>query len=115
MSRHEDRVRLQHMLDFAREAVSFCRGRTRADLSSNLMLSLALTRLIEVIGEAATRVSNETRTKTPNIPWPDIIAARNRLIHGYPTIDLDIIWDIVTKDLPALIAELEKALGAAEK
>jgi uncharacterized protein with HEPN domain len=57
MSRHDDRVRLLHMLDFAREAVDFCRERTRADLDTDSMLRLALARLLELIGEAARHVS----------------------------------------------------------
>jgi uncharacterized protein with HEPN domain len=73
-------------------------------------LQLALVRLIEIIGEAATRVSKETRAACPIIPWDDVIGMRNKLIHGYDSVDLDILWDTVTDDLPPLIEELEKRI-----
>ena len=74
------------------------------------MLELSLVRLAEIVGEAAACISDETRRRWPAIPWPAVIALRNRLIHGYDEVDLDILWHIVRDDLPALIAELEKAL-----
>lgn len=108
MSRHSDATPLRHMLDHAREAVGFVQGKTRADLNSTRLLQLGLVRLVEIIGEAATRVSKEGRAKYPAIPWDDIVGMRNKLIHGYDTVDLDILWDTVTDDLPRLIEELQK-------
>ena len=67
-------------------------------------------RLLEIVGEAASRVPAEERTRHPDIPWPEIVGLRNRLIHGYDSVDFDILWQIVTHDLPPLIAALEKAL-----
>jgi len=72
-----DRVRLLHMRDAAREAVGFTASRARADLDSDRMFNLALVRLIEIIGEAAARVSLETQAKYPGIPWPDVIGMRH--------------------------------------
>lgn len=112
MSRHEGDVRLRHMLDHAREAVAMARGRTRADLDTDRQLNLALVRLLEIVGEAAGRVPSEERARHPLIPWPEIVGLRNRLIHGYDSVDFDILWEIVTNDLPPLIAALEKALEA---
>jgi len=83
-------------------------GRKREELDDNRMLQLALTRLVEIIGEAANRVSRETRKNHPEIPWPMIIGMRNRLAHGYDLIDLDLLWDTVVTDLPPLIELLEK-------
>jgi len=103
----EDLVRLRHMLDNAREATELVKGTVRTDLDTNRILSLALVRLLEIIGEAANRVTIPTRKQSPNIPWPQIISLRNRLIHGYDTINLDILWKILTDDLPPLIAQLE--------
>jgi uncharacterized protein with HEPN domain len=65
-------------------------------------------RLLEVIGEAAARIRPEERELYPNVPWNAIIGLRNRLIHGYGSVDFDILWQIVHEDLPALIAVLEK-------
>jgi uncharacterized protein with HEPN domain len=76
------------------------------------MLELALTRLLEIIGEAANRVSEDMQQQHPEIPWRQIVGLRHRLIHGYDAVDLDILWDIVRYDLPPLIAALEEILGA---
>jgi uncharacterized protein with HEPN domain len=110
MSLRDDAVPLTHMLKSAREAVAMARGRRRVDLETDRMLELSLTRLVEVIGEASGRVSEETRKEIPTIPWRDIVGMRNRLIHGYDNVDLDILWDTVEVDLPPLITELEKVL-----
>ena len=75
------------------------------------MLQLALIRLIEVIGEAAGRVSDDTRNQISSVPWPLVIAMRNRLIHGYFDVDVDRVWDTVVNDLPALIAAIETYLA----
>jgi uncharacterized protein with HEPN domain len=111
MTRHDDKVRLRHMLDYAREAVSMLEGKTQADLADNRVLQFALTRVVEILGEAATRVSPETQRQLTKIPWPQVIALRNRLVHGYEAVDLGILWEIVEIDLPPLINELEKALA----
>jgi uncharacterized protein with HEPN domain len=78
-----DRTRLLHMLDAAREAVTFAHGRTAADLAQDRLLALALLKCIEIIGEAASKVSSDTRSKLNQIPWIDIVGMRNRLIHAY--------------------------------
>ena len=96
------------MLDAARTARDFVRGRTREDLDQDRMLSFALVRAIEVLGEAAGRVSAETRLASPETPWALIVAMRNRLIHGYFDINHDILWQTVHEELPPLLAQLEK-------
>jgi len=106
MPRHDDTVALRHMLEYAQMARRLAAARARPDLDTDEMLRLALTRAVEVVGEAAGRVSKTGRKAHPNIPWSQITAARNRLIHGYDTVDLDILWDIVTPDLPPLIEQL---------
>jgi uncharacterized protein with HEPN domain len=103
-----DRVRLLHMLDAAREAVGFAAGRTRSDLDSDRMLNLSLVPLIEIVGEAAARVSPETQAKHPEI------GMRHRIAHGYDEINFDIVWEVATVDLPPLIAQLEGALSAEQ-
>lgn len=115
MAQHDDTVALRHMLEYSRTARRIASGRERRELDSDEMLRLALTRAVEVIGEAAFRVSSATRDRHPHIPWRQIISARNRLIHGYDTVNLDILWDIVSLDLPPLIAQLEDILGEGTK
>jgi uncharacterized protein with HEPN domain len=104
----EDHVLLLDMLDHARRAVQAVSGRSRADLDSDAVLAAALERFIEVLGEAASKVSEATRSEAPTIPWRGIIGMRNRLVHGYAAVDHDIVWDVVTRDLPALLTELER-------
>ena len=106
-----DRTRLQHMLDAATEALSFVEGKTREDLSRNRLLALALTREIEIIGEAASKVSAECKANLAGIPWNMVIGIRNRLIHAYFDVNLNAIWSTATLDLPELIRELEKSLA----
>ena len=108
MCSKQDIVRMCHILDAAKEAVSFAQGKTRKSLDKNRMLVLSLVKDIEIIGEAATNVSKDCREKLPHIPWRSIINMRNRLIHAYFDINLDIVWQTVTEDLPSLITELEK-------
>jgi uncharacterized protein with HEPN domain len=116
MSRRDPEITLREILSHAREAVNICQGRTRTDLDSDRLLNLALTRLIEIIGEAANRVPESIKKKYPDFPWQQMIGARNRLIHGYDSVDFDILWVIVTHDLPSVITLLEITLneGAGE-
>ncbi|MGH2356347.1 MAG: HepT-like ribonuclease domain-containing protein [Chloroflexota bacterium] len=108
MPRPDGGVRLRHMLDHARETVALVQGKTRADLDADRLLNLALVRLLEVIGEAASRIPAEERARYPGIPWSQIVSLRNRLIHGYDSVDFDILWAILSQDLPKLIIELEQ-------
>jgi uncharacterized protein with HEPN domain len=110
MSKIDDSTRLRHMRDAATEAVAFSHDRHRDDLESNRMLTLALVKDIEIIGEAAGRISTDCKTRYPEIPWVQMIGMRNRLTHAYFEIDLDIVWEVVTQDLPHLVTELEKII-----
>lgn len=115
MSRRDPRIFLHDMLDYSREALALAQGHTRADLDRDRVLSLALTRLIEIIGEAASRVPAEVRLQFPAVPWPRITGMRNRLIHAYQAVDHDVVWDTLIDSLPPLIAELERALPPEDK
>lgn len=108
----EDDVLLRDMLDQARKAVAAVAGRQRDDLDRDDVLAAALERFIEVLGEAAGKVSQATRDQAATIPWRGIIGMRNRLVHGYASVDHDIIWDVVTDDLPRLISDLEGQLAS---
>ena len=93
----DDIIRLRHMLDAALEAESFIEGKNRSDLSNDRKLELALVKCVEIIGEAASSVSKETRDNFPQIPWPDITGMRNRLIHAYFEINTEIVWQTVNR------------------
>jgi uncharacterized protein with HEPN domain len=112
MPSHDTNVRLRHMLDAAREAAQMAQGKVRADLDADRQLNLSLVRLLEIVGEAASRVPVGERAKYSGIPWVPIVGLRNRLIHGYDNVDFDILWEIVSQDLPPLIRELEKILSS---
>jgi uncharacterized protein with HEPN domain len=101
---------MRHMLDFAREIVEALDSRERSELVNDRIIQLAVSRLFTMLGEAATRVSIETRNTYPDIPWGFAIGMRNRLIHGYDVVDLDIIWNTAHENLPDLIDQLEEIL-----
>lgn len=111
MTRHDPGLSLRQMLQTAEEALQMVQGRNRGDLDSDRMLELSLTRLTEIIGEAANRVPLEVRQAHPQIPWILAITMRNRLIHGYDAIDLDALWDTVVDDLPPLVEQLRALLS----
>jgi uncharacterized protein with HEPN domain len=99
------------MLAAAREARAFSHGKAEDDLARNRQLTLALLKCVEIIGEAAARVGEDTRARHPGLPWVDIIGMRNRLVHAYFDIDISLLWTTITDDLPALIRELERVVG----
>ena len=103
-----DQVYLGHMLDTARQAVERVRAIERGDFDRDEDLRLALAHRIQIIGEAARRVSAEAQRELSAIPWAEIIGMRHKVIHDYLSVDFDIVWQVVARDLPALIAELEK-------
>lgn len=107
MTQHDPKVSFLQMRDHVREAIAFTRNKTRDELMQDRVLNLALTRLLEVLGEAATRVSPELRERHSGIPWQQIIGLRNRLIHAYDQVDLEILWEIVSEDLPPLSGKLD--------
>ena len=102
-----DGDRLQDMLEAAQKARHHAAGKTFDDLESDELLQLALVRLIEVIGEAAKYVSGPTRDSLPEIPWSQVAGTRDRLIHGYSTVDLTVVWEIIIDDLPPLAESIQ--------
>ncbi len=88
--------------------LALVRGRKRADLDTDRALNLQVVRLLEIVGEAAGGVTQDERSKRPGIPWARIVGLRNRLVHEYDAVDFDIVWQIVTDDIPPLVKELEK-------
>lgn len=98
------------MLDFAREALQMTDGRRRVDLDSDRMLQLSLISLVSMVGEAASRVSQDTRVRYPRITWAEAVGMRHRVIHGYDSVDWDLVWNTVRGDFPSLVTELQRAL-----
>jgi len=109
-----DLIRLRHMLAAAKEALEFAAGKTRMDLEKDRLHMLAIIKSIEIIGEAASKVTETFKTEKSNIPWNDIINMRNRLIHAYFDVNLDIVWQTVKTDLPDLIKDLEEIIPPEE-
>jgi uncharacterized protein with HEPN domain len=102
------------MRDYAAEAVLFTRDRARSDLDSDRMLMLATCRLLEMMGESACQLPTTFRDEAAGIPWKQLIGLRHRLVHAYDQVDLDIIWNIATSDLPPLLASLDRLISSAE-
>ena len=106
----DDLMPMGHMLIASGWALSISEGHTRQDFDQDLQLYLALVKAVEVVGEAATRVSDATQNNVSSIPWQQIIGMRNRLVHGYDTIRADRVWLTIHEDLPTLIADLRLLL-----
>ncbi|MCC6299327.1 MAG: DUF86 domain-containing protein [Anaerolineales bacterium] len=101
---------LYDMLESAQAILGYLAGKTWDEFSKDALLQDAVVRRLEIIGEAAGRVSAETQKKYSYIPWMAMRGTRNRVIHGYDNVQLDIIWDIAQDDLPGLINELQKII-----
>jgi uncharacterized protein with HEPN domain len=102
------------MRDYASKIGTLVAGKNKEDLEEDEVLCLAITRLIELIGEAANKYPKELQKHYPRIPWAKIVSMRNRLIHGYDFVDYDILWDAVTINIPTLLLELEKIIPPNE-
>ena len=109
-----DLVRFKHMLDAAREISKFTHGINKVQFEKDRKLHLSVVRLLEIIGEAASKVSPEIKSENKQIPWNSIIGMRNRLIHGYFDIDLEIVLVTVKTDIPELLNELEKIINKSD-
>jgi uncharacterized protein with HEPN domain len=110
----KDDAYLLDMLIAARDAVAFVTGLSREQFDASRVHQLAVLKALEIIGEAAARLTEETRAAHPRIPWREIVGMRHRLVHGYFEVDLNKVWDTVQNDLPPLIALLETAVPPEE-
>lgn len=108
----KDRLRLLDMRDAAEDAIDIASGYTRVDIEKIKMLQLALVKAVEIIGEAARHVSEETRALAPDIDWGQIVGMRNNLVHAYWKVDYDALWDVISNKLPPLITELNRLIEA---
>jgi uncharacterized protein with HEPN domain len=106
----EDRVRLRHIADALNSAIRFTGGRQREELDGDEMLAFALVHALQIVGEAAGKVSAETRIGNPEVPWAALIGMRHRLVHAYFDVNLDILWTTAVEAAPALSAQIETLL-----
>lgn len=106
-----DLVYVGHMLDMARKAVSKTQGIPREAYDADENLRLALTHLIQIIGEAGRHVSREFCDEHPDVQWADIVGMRHKVVHDYLGVDEDIVWQVVTEDLPRLVFALDQLVG----
>jgi uncharacterized protein with HEPN domain len=105
-----DRQRLEHMLQAARDAVAIVADRQRKELDTDLLLRHALVHCVQLIGEAATRISPTGRAKVPELPWQRIVGMRHILVHDYFKIDHDAVWRVATEHIPGMVPLLQTAL-----
>lgn len=108
----DDLVRVRHMVDASQTALDFMKEESRESLEEDVKLSFAVVRALEIVGEAASKLTAEFKHEHSEISWGDIIGMRNRLIHAYFEIDYDVVWKTVTLDLPFLLSQLVSILPA---
>lgn len=106
----DDLIRLRHMLEAAQTALNFMKDENRDSLNTDQKLVFAVVRAVEIVGEAASKLTKDFRDKNPQVPWAAIVGMRNRLIHAYFDVDLDQVWSAITVDLPILITEPENII-----
>src|SRR5581483_6529068 len=104
----DDWIYVGHMLEMSRKAVQAVQDRTREEYDRGDVLIMALAHFVQVVGEAARKVSNEFQERNSQIPWHQIIGMRHRIVHDYMNVDEDVLWEVVKHDLPALIQDLDK-------
>lgn len=109
--RPDDAIRIRHMIEAADAAQGFIAGRQRSELDTDRMLAFALMRAVEIVGEAASKISPETRAAMPSVPWSAIVATRHRLIHAYSDVNHNILWRTASEDIPALLSLLHAVVS----
>ena len=110
MKKNRDTIFLHHIFDASDKIIGYLEGRTFENFIKQDMFFDALVRELEIIGEAANNLSEDFQGEHPDIPWERIIGMRNQLIHGYFTLDLQIVWDTLQKDVPKLKEQIKKLI-----
>lgn len=110
MNKH-DSVYLQHIIDAIKRIEEYTSDVDNRDFTSNHLVQDGVIRQIEIIGEAAKRVSKKLKDNNKHIPWKDIVGMRNKLIHDYFGVDADAVWDTVERDIPYLKTEIQKIIN----
>ncbi|MDI9348521.1 MAG: DUF86 domain-containing protein [Candidatus Symbiobacter sp.] len=114
MKPHNDQIRLSQMIDFAEKSQNFAKGRTREDFENDAMFRYALIYIIQTLGEAASKISRETRDSNQQIPWRNMTATRNILVHEFDGIDNDVVWQVIADKIPELLVQLKQVKLNAE-
>ncbi len=109
-----DDILLLDMLLAARDAVEFADGLTFETFERNRMAQRAVVKSVEIVGEAASRIGSETKAAHPGVPWAAIVGLRNRLVHEYSNVNLRRVWEVVRRDIPRLIPQLESLVPPEE-
>ncbi len=105
--RVEDKIRIMHMIESAQSAQEFLADKTYQDLQKDKQVAFAVIRALEILGEAASQVTQELRERYAHVQWRDIVSMRNKLIHAYFDINYRIIWSAVKEDIPRLLQQLK--------
>ncbi len=108
----DDSVYFEHMLDTARKAHTRSQQIDKTRFQADEDVQLALAHLVQILGEAASRVSPQGREAHPEVPWREITGTRNKIVHDYLGVDYDVVWEIVTGDLPPLIGVLQNIVSS---
>ena len=111
MKKYDDKARLGHIYDAIVKIERYISGVEKTAFLQNDILQDAVMRQVEIIGEASSRISDEMQEKYPNLPWFEMRAIRNKIVHDYLEINTDIIWDTVQSDLPPLKNQIKNILG----
>ena len=109
--KRDDSIYLRHMLDAIARVRSYLSGVDETNFTRNYLVQDGVIRQLEIIGEAARHVSDELRQKWPLVPWADVAATRNKLIHDYFGVDIEKVWLTAKDDLPGLQEQLHRVLG----
>ena len=107
MPKKSDALYIEDMLTYARRAQDRIRGLSRDEFEATVAHQESVAYNLMIVGEAASKLSEETRAKYPTIPWNEIKGMRNQIIHGYAETEQDTLWETATDDIPVLIAALE--------
>ena len=102
------------MVEAAQAALKFVHGKQQADLQTDQMLLFAVVRAIEILGEAANKVSEDVQSANSSIPWRAIVGMRNRLVHAYFDVDTEMVWKTLQSEIPWLLSALQALLSADE-
>lgn len=109
-----DRLYVRHICDAAKQLAEYVHGHQREDLARDPLLRDGLIRQIEIIGEAASQLSQDFKARFPQVPWPDVVGMRHRLIHAYFNVNLDLVWEAAVRDAPELLRALSPVLDEGD-